>query len=89
MKEHFKMLGCEAEDKVTKAKGVITSICFDLYGCIQVLLTPEADSKTNVKWYDITRIKSLSNNPVMNIPDFFDNSDISEGKKGPAEKPIQ
>jgi len=88
MEKHFKMLGCEGTDRVTKAKGIITSICFDLYGCIQVLLTPEADSKIDTKWYDIARIKLLSNNPVMDIPDFFDNINISEGKKGPAEKPV-
>lgn len=31
--QHFELLGKEAEDKITKFKGVVASLSFDLYGC--------------------------------------------------------
>lgn len=88
--KHIDLLGLKAEDKVTKFKGVITCLSYDLYGCIQVVVTPEADPKTgkteNGLWFDITRIKLKSKKPVMAIPN-FEKGYVSKGKKGCAEKP--
>ncbi len=36
-------------------------------------------------WFDISRLKITSKKPVMEVPD-FNNVNISEGGKGPAEK---
>ena len=37
----LKLLGLKVKDKVTGFTGIITSVSFDLYGCIQVIITPE------------------------------------------------
>jgi hypothetical protein len=60
LKQHIEKLGRWAEDRVTGVSGTITSVCFDLYGCIQVILTPltPKDGKTpESHWLDIKRLK--------------------------------
>ena len=34
------LLGFRVVDKVTGFKGVVTSVCFDIYGCVHVLIMP-------------------------------------------------
>ena len=34
---HLELLGQKVEDKVTGFRGVVTTISFDLYGCIQAV----------------------------------------------------
>ena len=88
--KHFNLLGLKAKDVVTGFKGVITSLSFDLYGCINVLVTPESDKdgkRGESYWYDVARIKTTSKKPVMELPD-FNAGYVSDGKKGPEEKPI-
>lgn len=100
---HFDLLGLPATDKVTGFKGVITSLGFDLYGCVTVVIDPgvkEDNSKENGRWFDVTRLKIKSLEPVMERPDFEtayaveeekqqEKSElISSGKKGAAEKPL-
>lgn len=43
-KKHIDLLGFRVEDRVTGLVGVITSVTFDLYGCIQGLVTPPAEN---------------------------------------------
>ena len=90
IEKHMKLLGLEVEDKVTGMKGVVSSVVFDLYGCIQATITPKV-TKNNEKgvayWYDVTRLKVLKKTPVMRRPN-FDKGYVSEGKKGCAEKPV-
>lgn len=84
------LLGLTGEDKVTGYKGAITSVSFDLYGCIQLALTPpakegEAELK-NGHWFDSNRIK-VSNTRVMPVPEFEAYGDEpSEYRQGAAEK---
>lgn len=100
---HFDLLGLPATDKVTGFKGVITSLSFDLYGCVTVVIDPgvkEDNSKENGRWFDVTRLKIESLEPIMERPDFEtayaveeekqqEKSElISSGKKGAAEKPL-
>lgn len=88
--EHFEMLGKPGRDKVTGFKGIVTSLSFDLYGCIQAVITPPMDKKDGVKdghWFDVTRIEILGNEPVIPLPDFAKGY-IASGKKGAAEKPL-
>lgn len=89
IEKHLGLLGMKVEDKVTKMKGVVTSICFDLYGCIQATINPGMDKEGKLKecfWFDVQRLNILEKNPVMERPN-FDYGKIAEGKKGPAEKP--
>lgn len=72
--EHLKWLGLPALDRVTKAEGVVTSVCFDLFGCVQAGLTPETDDKGKQgesHWFDVKRLVATGNGePVMPRPDF-------------------
>jgi len=43
LEKHIEFLGKTVVDKVTNFKGAVTSICFDLYGCVQVILTAKVD----------------------------------------------
>lgn len=89
VQSHLDKLGYQCKDKVTGLKGVITSISFDLYGCIQALVHLGLDKEGKPKelhWYDIARLEIKSKNPVMEVPDFV-TGPVAEGLKGPAEKP--
>lgn len=74
MKEHFKLMGLEVTDAVTGVTGVVTSICFDLYGCVAALVQPMAEKgkvdTPNAHWFDTKRLKAMSKKPVMALPDF-------------------
>lgn len=89
-KKHIDLLGFRVEDRVTGLVGVITSVTFDLYGCIQGLVTPPAEnSKREESWWcDVSRLKVLSDQPVMDQPN-FEEGYTAEGKQGAAEKPIK
>lgn len=85
---HLQQLGLKAKDKVTGFEGTITCISFDLYGCIQGVLTPpvDVDSKTqDNKWFDMNRLK-VSNKRTMDSPK-WDNQNLAKGEHGAAEKP--
>jgi hypothetical protein len=89
MNSHLSLLGCRARDKVTGIEGVVTTVSFDLYGCIQAVLTQKADEKGEYKmspWFDVTRLDIVDHNPVMTQPN-FELGYVAEGKKGAAEKP--
>ncbi|KKL98923.1 hypothetical protein LCGC14_1819580 [marine sediment metagenome] len=88
----MELLGLKVEDKVTKQKGIVTSIAYDLYGCIQVSITPEdkgakGEEALLMIWYDLVRIKVLSKKPVIKVPDFEDMEE--EEIQGPAIKPMK
>ncbi len=73
MKEHFDFLGFKVRDVVSGFKGVVTSISFDLYGCVQAVVTPEInkdDKKAESRWFDTKRLIKLSKEPVMAVPTF-------------------
>jgi hypothetical protein len=92
---HLNMLGLKVEDRVTGFKGVVTSVGFDLYGCVQAIVNPgtDKDGKTQESsWFDIARLRVTEDEPVMDRPDFDYESPegkqaIAEGRKGPAERP--
>lgn len=88
--KHIELLGLKAEDKITGVKGVITTVSFDLFGCIQVILSARVRKDgtcPDSSWLDVSRLKLLSKGRVMATPD-FDKGHIAEGKKGSANKPI-
>lgn len=73
MLRDFDLLGKKVKDKVTGLEGVVTSISYDLYGCIQGLLTPSVNKEGVTPerwWFDTKRLQVLDHKPVMEIPDF-------------------
>ena len=87
--KHLSYLGCKGKDKITGFEGVVDSVCFDLYGCIQVSLKPPMTKEGKVEngyWFDINRIVLESKKPVMKAPN-FDEGYQAEGRQGSADKP--
>jgi hypothetical protein len=67
----LELLGLKVRDRVTGFAGVASSICFDLYGCIQAIVSPAVDEKGAMpesKWIDVSRLEVLDAVPVMEIP---------------------
>lgn len=92
LQKHLSLLGLVVEDKVTGLTGVVSSISFDLFGCIQAVITQktkEDGSIPNSRWFDICRLKIINKNPVMDLPNFMmANRQEGSDLKGPAEKPL-
>ena len=86
--EHIDLLGLQVRDAVTGFEGVVTSVSFDLYGCIQTVVQPKAEGAEikDARWFDVTRLEVINPTPVMQWPDFSAGY-VAEGRKGPAEKP--
>ncbi len=92
IKKHLELLGHEVKDKVSDYKGVVTSVTFDLYGCVQALVRPsklreDGDFQSGA-WLDVGRLKVISNSPLMDQPNFMPER-VAEGKKGPAKLPLK
>ncbi len=89
--KHLGMLGLKVEDRVTGFKGVVSSVGFDLYGCINAVINPGVDGEGKPRdshWFDINRLRVVSDTPVMERPAFdWTPEAVSSGEKGPAEKP--
>ncbi len=86
---HLELLGFRVKDRVTGFEGVVSSVCFDLYGCIQAVVNPGLDKDGKPRdshYFDIGRLEATSDDPVMQAPD-FENINVAAGQKGPAEKP--
>lgn len=92
IKKHLNLLGLKVEDKITGFGGIVSSMSFDLYGCVQGLVSPAIDKKDgkikNSMWFDVNRLKIINKKPVMERPD-FDYGLVAEGKKGAAIKPVK
>ena len=90
IKKHLDKLGKKAIDRITGFEGVVTSVGFDLYGCIQAVLTPpanESEMKSGI-WLDINRLSIIDDVVVLEPPNFFISSPVSQGKKGCENKPL-
>jgi hypothetical protein len=92
IKKHLALLGYEAKDKVSDFKGIVVSICFDLYGCIQADVRPRELKNDGALqsgfWLDVNRLDIISEKPLM-LPPNFEWGEIAEGKKGPARLPTK
>lgn len=89
IKQHLELLGHTVRDRVTQFEGVVSSVSFDLYGCIQCVVTPASVDGHDLKdsrWFDIARLEQISTDRAMALPDYVSGY-IAEGRKGPAEKP--
>lgn len=70
---HLNWLGHEVVDAVTGFVGVVTSMSFDLSGCVQAFVKPKIDKDGKMPdghWFDIARLdlKDASAAAVMRVP---------------------
>jgi hypothetical protein len=75
MEKHFELFGLLVRDCVTGFVGVVTTISFDLYGCVQAIVTPEVLSDkpgefAASQWFDVKRLRALGEETVMPLPTF-------------------
>lgn len=66
----LELLGFRVTDRITKFKGVVTSVSFDLYGCIQAFVSPDLDSDGKIRdgyWFDCVRL-DVDDGPVGHSP---------------------
>ena len=91
LESYTEILGLKGKDKITGLEGVLTSVSFDLYGCIQVVLHPGLDDKGKFHdstWFDINRIELLPDSRVMKPPVIKPNESVFDHDSGAAEKPV-
>jgi len=85
VQEQLNLLGLTVKDKITGIEGVVESVSFDLYGCVQGLVRPRVDKDGKAVdcpgWFDVSRFKVQKKKRVMELCDFVLD-------KGPAAKPI-
>lgn len=92
MNKYMSKLGLKVKDSVTGFKGIVTSIGFDLYGCVQCVVTPVLDKKAkkqepeDSRWFDEKLLVVMDPKPVMPVPS-FDFDDGVLGVPGPENKP--
>ena len=88
--KHLSLLGLKVKDKVTGVKGVVTTVSFDLYGCIQVIIDrglKKDGTAYDSRWLDVSRLYILKKTPVMQVPD-YQRGYVAEGRQGSADKPL-
>ena len=87
--KHLEWLGLDVKDKVSDFRGIVQSVCFDLFGCIQADVRPKGlDKEGKIQtgwWLDINRLIIVNPKPVMDRPN-YKYGDVSEGKQGAADK---
>jgi len=92
---HIDLLGKTARDRVTGFEGVVSSVSFDLYGCIQAAVTPSVDKDGKTRdghWFDVNRLEITDETRRMPVPAFaktppqFGRTPATH-THGPAEKP--
>ncbi len=91
IREAFKFFALKVKDKVTNLEGVVDSISFDLYGCIQASIRPPVNDKSEIpngRWFDLKRILILSEDPVMDVPN-FEYGKQAQGQQGASENPYR
>ena len=88
IEEHISLLGRNVKDKITGVEGIVDSVAFDLYGCVQASinagLTKDGAFKEH-RWFDVSRLTVFKTKRVMEVPDFITGT-IAEGEHGPAWK---
>lgn len=88
--KHIELLGLRVKDKISGVDGIITSVSFDLYGCIQATINRGLNEKGEMHdgfWFDVCRLDILDKKPIMNVPN-FDRGYVAEGRQGSADKPL-
>lgn len=90
MNEYVDFLGWKAKDRITGFAGVVTTVSFDLYGCVQCVLTPPVNEKGETpdgRWFDSNRlVLDRDAGRVMSLPAHFSGPTM-RNDHGPADKP--
>ena len=84
--QELKLLGFKATDIVTGFSGIVTSVTFDLYGCVQALIHPGLDKDGKLVdqcWFDVKRLRIDGAAPIMPAPTF---AIVPGGQSRPAFK---
>ena len=87
--KHLELLGFRARDKITGAEGVVDTVSFDLYGCVQASINmglKDDGERKPAYWFDVSRLERVNEDRVMEPPNYI-RGEIAEGKQGPADKP--
>jgi hypothetical protein len=74
---YIDLLGKGARDRVTGFAGRVTSVSFDLYGCVQAALTPPIDKdgkRVDGIWLDVHRLDVSDDPRCMPVPAFATSS---------------
>lgn len=93
MRRQMKLLGTKVRDRVTGFSGVVATMSFDLYGCVQAIVTPPVDDKGEMKdgrWFDTSRLDVIDATPVMDLPSWMPRelaTQSSPSVRGPEAKP--
>jgi len=89
IEQHLQLLGTHMKDIVTGIEGMVDSISFDVYGCVQGCLRTVANKDGTLpesRWYDVKRLKPTSKKRLLDVPAFIEMPIGTEA--GPADKPI-
>jgi hypothetical protein len=73
MKKHIGLLGHKVSDPVTGITGIVSSISFDVSGCIQaaVRISPKKEGGIGESfWIDTKQLKRLTKTPVVKAATF-------------------
>jgi len=84
---HIELLGMRGKDRITGFEGVIITVAFDLFGCVQVVLRPAQDKDgklPDAHFFDVGRVEITDDARVMPLPNFYT---PATHEKGPAERP--
>jgi hypothetical protein len=60
-------------DMVTGVEGMVDSICFDAYGCVQATLRCKVKKSGEIPaahWFDVKRLQTTDTTRVMPVPEF-------------------
>lgn len=70
MNDFLNDLGYQGEDCITGFKGIVSSVCFDVYGCVQYCLVSKVDKNGEHKsmWCDAKRVTTNKKKRVMTPP---------------------
>lgn len=87
MQQYMDMMGMRVKDKVTGFTGVVQSVNFDLYGCVQFSVVPPVNEKgerVEGAWFDSNRVVVTDKERVMPVPTFA--VIPAQHDKGPSSK---
>lgn len=84
VKSTINLLGIPVRDRVTGFRGTVTSVSFDLYGCVQATVDAGFNDKNErvAHWFDVARLEPTGDERVMKVPAF------AAPDHGPADKGI-
>lgn len=74
IEKYLELLGTQMQDRVTDAKGMVESVTFDAYGCVQALLKCKvsADGSAPIThWVDIKRLEPCGKRFMPTPPHFI------------------